>query len=66
METIEQICFNCKYLGSQPVTDTWLRVGDTDYWCDNEDVIEVPQTLDPDLMEHYPDTCKKFEAIVEA
>lgn len=62
---IEQNCMDCKYLGSQPVTDTWLRVGDADYWCDNEDVIEVPEDLEPDLMGCYPDMCKKFEAIVE-
>jgi ABC-type Zn uptake system ZnuABC Zn-binding protein ZnuA len=59
-------CLNCKYLGSDPVTDTYLRVGDINYWCDNENVIEVPEDLNPDLMEEYPDACESFEAILEA
>jgi hypothetical protein len=61
-----QTCYECKHLGSQPATDTWLRIGDVDYWCDNDDVIEVPETLDEDFMEGYPEKCKKFEAIAKA
>lgn len=57
-----QNCHDCKYLGSQPATETWLGYGDIDYWCDNENVIEVPQTLNDDMMDIYPDMCNRFEA----
>ena len=57
-----QNCHDCKYLKSQPATETWLGIGDIDHWCDNENVVEVPQTLEDDKMDIYPDMCKRFEA----
>jgi hypothetical protein len=54
-------CFNCKYLESSPGVDFFDRVGDVNYYCNNENVVEVPEGLDQDLMEIYPDQCKRFE-----
>ena len=54
-------CHDCIYLGSEPVTDNWLRSGDVNYWCENEHVTEVPEDLEEDFMEDYPDKCNRFK-----
>ena len=53
---------DCKYLGSHPAIETWVGIGDIDYWCENENVIDVPKTLENEMMDVYPDWCKRFEA----
>ena len=58
----DQNCHDCKYLGSHPAIETWLGIGDIDYWCENENVIDVPKTLENDMMDIYPDWCGGFEA----
>ena len=55
-------CQDCIYLGSEPLTGNWLRDGDFYYWCENEKTERlVPEELDENSMEDYPDVCKGFK-----
>jgi hypothetical protein len=57
-------CFDCKYLVKHDLPDDWLRVGDYDIYCDNENAVfdGHAENLDPDCVEEYPETCGGFEA----
>ena len=67
-ETIinDRNCLNCKHLVANDDTDTWLRVGEISYYCNNEHVVINPDDLedgylDPDRMEDYAENCMGFE-----
>jgi hypothetical protein len=67
-ETIinDRNCLNCKHLVANDDTDTWLRVGEISYYCNNEHVDIDPDDLDdgyldPDRMEDYAENCMGFE-----
>lgn len=65
-------CHNCKHLVADDETDTWLRVGEKNYYCNNEHVNEHVDIddledgyLDPDCMEDYAKNCMGFEEFEE-
>jgi len=64
----DRSCYNCKHLLVEDETDTWLRVGEKEYYCNNENIVINPDDLDcgqldPNRMEYYAEDCPEFEQV---